>query len=43
MRIATKRVIASQGFVSRKRNYFDKLNLAIWFLQLVVSYVIALS
>ena len=43
MSIAIKRVIASQGFVSRKRNYFDRLNLVIWFVQLVVSYVIALS
>ena len=43
MGIATRRWIASQGFVTKKRNYFDKLNLGIWFLQLVVSYVIALS
>lgn len=43
MRVPTKRVVAAQGFVYRKRNYFDKLNVAIWFLQLLVSYVIALS
>lgn len=43
MSIAIKRVIASQGFVFRKRNYFDKLNLVIWFTQLLLSYVIALS
>ncbi len=43
MAAATRRWIASQGFVSKKRNYFDRLNLVIWFLQLVVSYVIALS
>ncbi len=35
--------MSSKGFVSRKRNHFDKLNVGIWFLQLVVSYVIALS
>ncbi len=38
-----KSVISSQGFVSKKRNYFDKLNVFIWFIQLVVSYVVALS
>jgi hypothetical protein len=43
MRFSAKRVIASQGFVYKKRNYFHRLNLAIWFFQLVVSYVIALS
>ena len=43
MEIASRRVIASKGFVSKKTNYFDKLSLSIWFLQLVVSYVIALS
>lgn len=43
MRVPIKRFVAAQGFVSRKRNYFDKLNVAIWFLQLLVSYVIALS
>ncbi len=35
--------ISSNGFVSKKRNYFDRLNIGIWFLQLVISYVIALS
>ena len=43
MEIASRRMIASNGFVSKKINYFDKLNLGIWFLQLVVSYVVALS
>ncbi len=43
MPIAVRRMIASRGFVTRKTNYFDRLNLGIWFLQLVVSYVIALS
>lgn len=43
MRITTKRIVVAQGFVYKKCNYFDKLNIAIWFLQLVVSYVIALS
>jgi hypothetical protein len=43
MRIPTKRIVAAQGFVSKKRNYFDKLNITIWFLQLVVSYIVALS
>ncbi len=38
-----KSVISSQGFVSKKRNYFDKLNIIIWFTQLVLSYVVALS
>lgn len=38
-----KTVRCSQGFVSKKRNYFDKLNIFIWFIQLVVSYVVALS
>ncbi len=35
--------MSSSGFVYKKRNYFDKLNLAIWFVQLLISYVIALS
>lgn len=38
-----KSVISSQGFISRKRNYFDKLNIVIWFFQLLISYVVALS
>lgn len=38
-----KLYVSSNGFVSRKTNYFDKLTVGIWFLQLVVSYVIALS
>jgi hypothetical protein len=37
------RTVSSKGFVSRKRNYFDKLTLLIWFLQLVVSFAVALS
>lgn len=38
-----KSVISSGGFVSRNRNNFDKLNLIIWFTQLVISFVVALS
>ncbi len=38
-----KLFISSNGFVSRKSNYFDKLSVGVWFLQLVISYVIALS
>lgn len=38
-----KSVISSKGFVSKKRNYFDRLNLIIWFTQLLVSFVVALS
>lgn len=35
--------MSSKGFVSKKHNHFDKLSVGIWFLQLVVSYVVALS
>ena len=38
-----KSVISSNGFISKKRNYFEKLNLTIWFVQLLISYVVALS
>lgn len=38
-----KSLISSQGFVSKKRNNFDRLNIIIWFTQLVISYVVALS
>jgi hypothetical protein len=38
-----KSLISSNGFVSKKRNYFDKLNVIIWFTQLVISFVVALS
>lgn len=38
-----KSVISSKGFVSKKRNYFDKLNIFIWFTQLLISFVVALS
>lgn len=38
-----KSVISSKGFVFKKRNYFDRLNIVIWFTQLVISYVVALS
>jgi hypothetical protein len=43
MGIPAKRIVAAQGFVYKKTSHFDKLNVTIWFLQLVVSYVIALS
>jgi hypothetical protein len=35
--------LSSKGFVSRKYNHFDKLNVAIWFTQLLISFVVALS
>ncbi len=35
--------MSSNGFVYKKRNYFDKLNVFIWFMQLVVSLVVTLS
>lgn len=47
--------MSSNGFVYKKRNYFDKLNnrinnrlnsnlnIMIWFVQLLISYLIALS
>ncbi len=38
-----KSMISSNGFVSKKHNYLDKLNVFIWFTQLVVSLVVALS
>lgn len=38
-----KSVISSGGFVSKKRNYFDRLNVFIWFTQLLITFVIALS
>ena len=38
-----KSLMSSNGFVSRNRNYFDKLNLMIWFTQLLISFVVALS
>jgi hypothetical protein len=38
-----KSLISSNGFVSKKRNYFDKLNVIIWFTQLAISFVVALS
>lgn len=38
-----KYLISQSGLVLKKRNYFDKLNLAIWFTQLVISFVLALS
>lgn len=38
-----KSLISSNGFVSKKRNYFDKLNIIIWFTQLVISFAVALS
>lgn len=38
-----KSVLSSKGFISKKHNYFDKLNLFIWFAQLVISFVLALS
>jgi len=34
---------SASGVVLRKRNYFDKLNVLIWFTQLLISYVVALS
>lgn len=43
MKIPSQRVVVAQGFVYKKRNYFDKLNLIVWFLQLLLSYLIALS
>lgn len=43
MGLAAGRIIASSGFVFKKTNYFDRLNLIVWFLQLVISFVIALS
>jgi|GEM_PF-4740114 len=36
-------IISTNGFVSKKRNYFERLTLLIWFIQLVISYVVALS
>jgi len=36
-------LISSNGFVSKKVNYFDKLNMFIWFTQLLISFVVALS
>lgn len=38
-----KSLISSAGFVSKKYNYLDKLNVFIWFTQLLISLVIALS
>ncbi|AGH96388.1 hypothetical protein A11Q_2172 [Pseudobdellovibrio exovorus JSS] len=38
-----KSIISSRGFVSKKRNYFDKLNLIIWFAQLLLSLAVAMS
>jgi hypothetical protein len=35
--------LSSKGFVSRKYNNFDKLNVVIWFTQLLISFVVALS
>lgn len=35
--------MSSKGFVYKKTNYFDKLNMIIWFVQLVLSFVVALS
>jgi len=35
--------MSSSGFVYKKRNYFDKLNITIWFVQLLISYIVALS
>lgn len=38
-----KNTKSGNGLVLKKRNYFDKLNLFIWFSQLVISFVIALT
>ena len=38
-----KSLMSSKGFVSKKYNIFDKLNVIIWFTQLVISFVVALS
>lgn len=38
-----KTLLAQKGFVLKKRNYFDRLNIVIWFTQLVISFVLALS
>ena len=43
MKSVIKHVISSSGFVSRKHFNFDKLNVVIWFTQLVISFVVALS
>lgn len=43
MKSAAKMTVSSRGFVSRKYNYFDKLNVVIWFTQLAISLVVALS
>ena len=43
MKSASKLTVSSRGFVSRKYNYFDKLNVVIWFTQLAISLVVALS
>lgn len=43
MKSVIKYVISSRGFVSRKHLTFDKLNVVLWFAQLVLSFVVALS
>lgn len=43
MKSVIKQVISSKGFVSRKHFNFDKLNVVLWFAQLVLSFVVALS
>jgi hypothetical protein len=36
-------LISSKGFVSKKYNHFDKLIVVVWFTQLLISFVVALS
>ena len=43
MKSVSKLTVSSRGFVSKKYNYFDKLNVVIWFTQLAISLVVALS
>ena len=38
-----KKTTSGSGLVLKKRNYFDKLGLFIWFTQLVISFVVALT
>lgn len=35
--------LSSKGFVSKKYNHFDKLVVVVWFSQLLISFVVALS
>lgn len=39
----SKTLLSQSGFVSKKRKNFDKLNVFIWFFQLLITYVMALS